>query len=85
MLGTDRAISTRGDHHRLELGRVSGNPPLEQNALTGFDTPGSGQILRTSRDRIEFPRNAIRIEETDVFIMGLRVFLNSMIAYPCRI
>src|SRR5437764_126884 len=46
MLGTDRAISTRGDHHRLELGRVPGNPPLEQNALTGFDTPGSGQILR---------------------------------------
>src|SRR5437868_3060365 len=84
-LDAGEKLATRGDHRRLELDRAPGNPAPEQNALSCVDTPGSGRILRMSRDRIEFPRNAIRIEETDILIMGLRVFFNSMVAYPCCI
>ncbi len=49
--------------------------------------PCNGNDLRvgTSRDRIELPRNAIRVVEADVLVMGLWIFLNPMVAYPCRV
>jgi heme-degrading monooxygenase HmoA len=40
---------------------------------------------RTSRDRIELPRNAIRVIEADVLAMGPWIFLHSIVGYPCRI
>ena len=36
----------------------------------------------TSRDRIELPRNAIRVIEADVLAMGPWIFLNPIVTYP---
>ena len=41
--------------------------------------------VRMSRDRIELPSNAIRVIEADVPVMSLRVFLNPIVAYSCRV
>ena len=46
---------------------------------------GNGLHVGTSRDRIEFPRNAIRVKEADVLVMGLWILLNPMVEYPCRV
>jgi hypothetical protein len=49
------------------------------------------QVIRTHlrggtrRDRIELPRNVIRVIEADVLAMGHWIFFNPIVAYPCRV
>ena len=38
-----------------------------------------------SRDRIELPRDAIRVIEADVLAVGLGIFLNPIVAHTCRV
>jgi hypothetical protein len=39
----------------------------------------------TRRDRIELPRNVIRVIKADVLAMGHWIFFNPIVAYPCRV
>ncbi len=41
--------------------------------------------IGTSRDRIKLPRNAIGIVEADVLVLSLQVYLNPIVANPCRV
>jgi hypothetical protein len=58
--------------------------PFNTESTRSQDTPLIRTRLRgrTRRDRIELPRNVIRVIEADVLAMGHWIFLDPIVAYP---
>ena len=73
------------DARRMDVSVAGEADPLNPTGTRGIGEIGSGLHAGTSRDRIELPRNVIRVIEADVPAMALWIYLNPIVAYPCRV